>query len=267
MTQRLVKPTCGKSFSVAWVALASGGAARGEQAWRCRRARSCRRSLRVCTSHGEPALIVAGSSRMPGSSSTPALRNGGSALFRWRSAGRASSSVGASCWMEAERLVDSAASAPAVVLKFVIRSLSDPSVDASLVNTSRCAADQVREVVRMLAQERLVHDRASCARLTAVAEGLVDPLAAGQALDDRVLGGVLGGRRLLVERLAVAGQRPLQAAPGVLLQRGQDLVDLHGGRGLRDRDRRPARQVRRRSGFRAGGRGRSCPPGTAAGGW
>jgi len=39
--------------------------------------------------------------------------------------------------MEAERLDDSAASAPAVVLKLVIRSLREPSVEASFANRLR----------------------------------------------------------------------------------------------------------------------------------
>ncbi len=94
------------------------------------------------------------------------------------------------------------------------------------------------------AQERLVHDRGRSPRLAAVLEGLVDPLRAGQSLNHRILGGVLGRGRRLVEGIPVAGEGSLEARPGVLLQRGEDLIDLHRGGGLRHRDGGPARQVR-----------------------
>src|SRR6185295_7196496 len=79
-------------------------------------------------------------------------------------------------------------------------------------------ADQVGEVVWMLAEERLVDDRAGAARLAAVAEGLVDGLSAGQALHVRILGGVLGGGGRGVERLAVPLESPLEVGPSVRLE-------------------------------------------------
>ena len=91
-------------------------------------------------------------------------RNGGSASFRWASDGRASSSVGASSRIEAERLADSAARAPVVVLKLVIRSLSGLVGRGERANRSRWPRTRCREVVRMLAQQRLVHDRSRPAR-------------------------------------------------------------------------------------------------------
>jgi hypothetical protein len=48
--------------------------------------------------------------------------------------------VGASSRIEAERLADSAANAPAVTLKLEIRALSDSSRLASVAKTSRWAA-------------------------------------------------------------------------------------------------------------------------------
>ncbi len=76
---------------------------------------------------------------MPGSDSRASLRAHGSASFRWRSEGSAAWRVGASSRTEAERFADSEANAPAVMLKFVIRSLSAPSVEASFANRSRWA--------------------------------------------------------------------------------------------------------------------------------
>src|SRR5204862_2416240 len=54
-------------------------------------------------------------------------------------------------------------------------------------------SDQVREVVWVLSQQGLIDDRGGPARLAAVAEGLVERLGRGFALDGGVLGGVLGG--------------------------------------------------------------------------
>ena len=86
------------------------------------------------------------------------------------------------------------------------------------------------------AEERAGHAPGVAQRLRARPQRLVQRLCGGQAAHLRVLHGVVGGRRLAVERGADALQRPLQRAARVGLQRGQDLVELDRRPGLRERD-------------------------------
>src|SRR4051794_39773164 len=127
-TQRLTWPSCEKRGGAVWVTLARPGAA-AASSLALRPSSFGRRSAPNCVSQGDPVRTVAGSWRIPGNDSMASLLNGGSALLRWRSDGRARSSVGASSRIVADRLVDSDASACVVVLKVVIRPLSEPSVD------------------------------------------------------------------------------------------------------------------------------------------
>ena len=88
-------------------------------------------SARVWRIHGKPASIVAGVSRTPGIISSAHARVDGKAAFRLSSAGPAASSTCGSSWIVARRFDSSAASAPMVVLKLVIRSFSEPSREDS----------------------------------------------------------------------------------------------------------------------------------------
>ena len=88
-------------------------------------ARLGRTSARVCAIQGSAASIVAGVSRTPGMISRAKARVGGNAALSLSSAGLAASSTSRqhahAC---ARRSFCSAASAPVVMLKLVIRSLS-----------------------------------------------------------------------------------------------------------------------------------------------
>ena len=209
----LTRPSCGNSFSDVWVTSGEPGAPRPRAPSPHRPARSGRRSLAVCTSHGVPARIVAGSSRMPGTDARARARNGGRASFRWaqrrarllqrrRELPDRGGEVGglggqrARCGVEVRDQV-----------------AERPVGRGELGEQVALAADQAREVVRMLAQQRLVHDRSGPTRLAAVAEGLVDRLSARQPLDVRILGGVLGGGGRLVDRLSVPDQGAPQVGP------------------------------------------------------
>ena len=88
-------------------------------------------SARTWRIHGNPASIVAGVSRTPGIISSAHARVDGKAAFRLSSAGRAASSTCGSSRIVARRLASSAASAPIVVLKLVMSSLSCPSREES----------------------------------------------------------------------------------------------------------------------------------------
>src|SRR5262249_57369617 len=66
--------------------------------------------------------------------------------------------------------------------------------------------DQVREIVGLGALERLGDLSARSSRRRAVGEGVVEGLGSGLALDLWILGLVLSGGRLLVERLPVLDQ-------------------------------------------------------------
>src|SRR5581483_6837091 len=96
--------------------------------------------------------------------------------------------------------------------------------------------DQVGEVPRSRPQQRLVDDRRVARRRLAVLEGLVDRLSRGLALYLRILAGVVGGARLVGERGAVALEKLLEVGPVRRLQRGEDLIELHRGRGVGDRN-------------------------------
>ena len=82
------------------------------------------RSARVWRIQGKPAAIVAGVSRTPGMISSANARVGGKAALRLSSAGLAASSTSGSSATVSLRLPSSDASAPMVVLKLVMSSLS-----------------------------------------------------------------------------------------------------------------------------------------------
>ena len=191
-------------------------APRPRAAWRRRRARLGRSSLRGLD---EPRRAGADRRRQLAGCPGPTLDRQGAerrqrvvqVAQRRAAPPRAS---GASSRIEAERLADSAASAPAVVLKLVIRSLSDPSVEASLANRSRWPRIRLERSCGCWPSSASLTIAVVAARLAAVAEGLVDRLRRRSRPGRRVLGGVLGGGRLVVERRCRSPQRPLQARRG-----------------------------------------------------
>ena len=99
------------------------------------------------------------------------------------------------------------------------------------------ARDQLGEVVRFGAAERLVDDRAAAQRGRPALGGLVERLRRVQAAHVGVLFGVFGGVRLARQPVAVADQEVLQVGARVGVQRVQHLVELDRVGGLRDRQR------------------------------
>ena len=83
---------------------------------------------------------MAGVSLTPGIISSAHARVDGKAAFRLSSAGCAASSTSGSSWIVAPRFCCSVASAPTVVLKFVIRSFSWTSLLASAAKIFCCPA-------------------------------------------------------------------------------------------------------------------------------
>ena len=121
-----IRSACGSSFSVRSVSRARSAVA-GDSCCTRPRSSDCPSSSRVCVIHGKLALIVAGVSRTPGRISRANARVLGNELLSEVSALSAVSSVGASRWIDWRRLPDCDANDAIVVLKFVIRSLSDAS--------------------------------------------------------------------------------------------------------------------------------------------
>ena len=161
----------------------------------------------------------------------------------------------------------SSASAPIVMLKFVIRSLRLPSLasraprrpsagrrSASTGRAARCRAGPGSRSPRRAARSA-EYSSESFSALPAVS-----PFMSG------VLVGVLAGQRLAVERVAEAHQQLLEVLAGVGLERAEHLVELHRRRGLRRRDRVVRRRARARPACPAGCRRRGCPRGRCAGG-
>ncbi len=103
----------------------------------------CSRRI-VWLSQGLPASIVSGSSLTPGVSSRAKARSGGSTSLNLASDGSACSSVGASSASVACSELDSAASAPAVIEKFVISELSSSSRELELREHDPGVVDQLR---------------------------------------------------------------------------------------------------------------------------
>ena len=105
-------------------------------------------SLRIWSTHGNDASIVAAVSLTPGRMSRANARVGGNARLSEANAALAFASVGASRRIEALRSSDSLANAAIVVLKFVIRSLSWPSLRISAPVVFARALEQPRDVAR-----------------------------------------------------------------------------------------------------------------------
>ena len=197
--------------------------------------------------HGKDASIVAGVSRTPGRISRANARVGGNARLSEASAALAFSSVGASRRIEARRLASSLANAAIVVLKFVIRSLSRPSL--------RISAPVVRAVPfssRATSRSGSVPSSASLTcgaaaqRPRRVLVGVVERLGGGLAARRRVGVAVVGRARLGVEPLGEPVEQVAQVLARVALQRGQHLVELDRRGGPRDLDRVAVVELRRR---------------------
>ena len=109
---------------------------------------------------------------MLGVSSIASARNGGSASESAASDGRASSSVGASSAIVSLRLCDSAASAPGEHVEVGDQVLELGLVALEAPEQHALGADQAGEVVRALAEQRLVDDRGVAPGGAAVAERL-----------------------------------------------------------------------------------------------
>ena len=138
VTQR-AKPSLDVNSSFETTVVSASGGVDLRSSWARPPSSDLRSSGRTCASHGLAASIVAGSSSMLGVSSIASARNGGSASESAASDGRASSTVGASSAIVSLRLSDSAASAPANTLKFVIRPWSSVSWPSSRPNSTRWA--------------------------------------------------------------------------------------------------------------------------------
>ena len=128
--QRAVSLISGSSFSDASVSCASDFVV-GARSSASPRNSSWESSLRISRTHGNDASIVAALSLTPGRISRANARVGGNARLSEASVALAFSSVPGSRPIEVLRLSCSLAKAPIVVLKFVIRSLSRPSLRIS----------------------------------------------------------------------------------------------------------------------------------------
>ena len=148
------------------------------------------------SSHGFAAAIVAGSSSKPGRETIASARSGGSASLSARSDGVACSSVGASSASVASRFTDSAANAPAVTLKFVIRLERSVSREASFPNTAAWAR---------ISAERSCGFSPSSASLT-----IAESRPAGPADPQRVVQRL--GRRLALRRSGPGRRRRRRSA-------------------------------------------------------
>ena len=225
-----------KSFFEATVVSASGGVA-ASSSRESPPSSDSPTSRFAWSSHGLAAAIVGWICSTLGVSAIARARKGGRASDRRASDGFACSTVGASSAIVALRLVASAASAPAVTLKLVIRSRSWVSWPCERREHRALCRDQAGEVVRADPEQRLVDDRGRAPGRAAVAKRRIERLGAGLALDVGVLGDVGGGGRLVGERRTEPLQRLLKPLAIGLLERGQDLVDLHCRSRLADRDR------------------------------
>ena len=146
------------------------------------RPRSSGSDISFCawSTHGNDASIVAAVSRTPGRISRAKARVGGKARLSEASAALAFSSVGASRRIEALRLLDSLANAAIVVLKFVIRSLSWPSLRISAPVVFAVPVEQARDVaVGLGAEQRLVDLGGALERAGRVLVGVVEGLGGG----------------------------------------------------------------------------------------
>ena len=89
------------------------------------------------------------------------------------------------------------------------------------------AAEQGRDVVALHAGERVGDERGAAQGFLAVVDGVVEGLGGRLAAGDGVAVTIVGGRRLAHQAVAQALQRVAQALARVLLQRVEDLVELH----------------------------------------
>ena len=202
-------------------------------------------SLRACAIHGSAASIVAGVSLTPGRISLANARVFGNEALRLTSALSA-------CVERRAELADRGLQVVLLVgqraqggVEVRDEALELGGVGAERLGDPRGVGDQAGEVVLVEAQERLVDDRRVLQRARRVVDRPVQRLGGRLALDVGVLRLVLGGGRLVGQRGAVAVEQPLEAVARVGLQRGQDLVELHGRGGLGRRDRVAVAQRRR----------------------
>ena len=162
----------------------------------------------------------------------------------------------------------SAASAPIVMLKLVMRSLSCPRCDGEGREDLLLAADQLRQVVRLacragawltIAPPRSDVRRSTGASRSATCRRSRPSCQASWSASSP-------GSGSAVDRVAVAHQQLLEVLARVGLERAEHLVDLHRRRGLRSRDRVDRCRRRARPACPAGRRRRGCPRRRCAGG-
>ena len=126
--------------------------------------------------------------------------------------------------------------------------------------------DQLGEVVRFGARDRLGVDRAAAQRRGAAGVDVVERLRGVQPAHFRFLFGVLGVFGLARQRFAVVDQEALQVGARVGVESVEHLVELDRIGGLGDRDRVAGGESSARRGCPAAVRRTSCLPGTVADG-
>ena len=214
----------------------------------CRPAPPAGAGARSARARARDAAIVSGSSWMPGRDSIASARSGGSASFRARKRDLGlRSGSGSRSSTERDRFSDSLANAPAVMFRFVIRSASSSSRAAELLEDD--AGVGRSSAPGRAAPRREGRRRRSPSRVPAGPPYLKASFSDSAAVSPWTIaswvavvrgGRLVGQARSRSPRAGAGGRRALRLA-----ERRQNLVELDGGRGLRDRDLAAVLELRR----------------------